>query len=59
MKPSVTPSNFHTQQKGGVPTLTPVVPSVDPSGDTISLPSYVPSVNPYKAPSEQQVRALQ
>ena len=35
------------------------VPSVDPSGDSRSVPSYVPSVNRYRAPSEQQFRDLQ
>ena len=39
---------------------TPNIPTtnnttVDPSGDPISVSSYVPSVNPYRAPSEQQV----
>ena len=34
-------------------------PSVDTYGDPKSVPSYIPSVNPYRAPSEQQVGALQ
>ena len=36
-----------------------VFPSVDPSGDPRSVPSYVSSLNPYIAPSEEQVGSLQ
>ena len=36
-----------------------VVNSVDPSSDTISVPEYVPSVNPSRYSSEQQDGALQ
>ena len=36
-----------------------IVLSVDPYGVTISVPSYVPSVNTYRDPSEQQVVDLQ
>ena len=32
---------------------------VDPSGDLISVPSYVPGVNLSRDSSEQQVRAIQ
>ena len=39
--------------------LPSVVLSVDPSGDPRSVPSYVTSVNPYRAPNEQQFRDLQ
>ena len=35
------------------------VPSVDISGGPSYVPSYVPSVNTYRAPSEQQIGALQ
>ena len=34
-------------------------PSDDLSGDPISVISYVPIVNPYRAPSEQHVGGLQ
>ena len=33
--------------------------TVDPSGDPSSVQSYVPSVNPYRYPSEQQVGDIQ
>ena len=36
-----------------------MVPSVDPSFGTSSVPQYVPSVNPSRAPSEQHVGYLQ
>ena len=39
--------------------LPSVVPSVDPSGDPRSILSYLPSVNPSRAPSEQHVKSLQ
>ena len=35
------------------------VPPVDTSGDTISVPSYVLSVNLYRSPSEQNIGAIQ
>ena len=35
------------------------VPSVYPSDNPSSVSSYVPSVNTYRAPSEQQIRAIQ
>ena len=59
LKPSGKPIHFNTQQVGGVLTFPPAVPSVGPSGDSISLPSYVSSVKLSRAPSEQTVRALQ
>ena len=36
-----------------------MITSVYPYGDPISVPSYLPILNPYRAPSEQQVEALQ
>ena len=33
--------------------------TIDPSGDSRSVPSYAPSVNPYRAPRGKQVEALQ
>ena len=36
-----------------------VVPSIDPSGNNSSVQSYVPSVNTYRTPSEQQVGVIQ
>ena len=36
-----------------------MVPSVDSSGDPRSVLSYAPSVNPSRAPIEQQAGALQ
>ena len=39
--------------------MTPIVLSVDISGDPRSIPSYVPSVNPSKDSNEHRVRTLQ
>ena len=36
-----------------------MVPSVDHYNDTIYVPSYVPSVNPSRSLSEQQVGVIQ
>ena len=39
--------------------MPPVVISVHPYGDPISAPSYVTSVNSYRAPNEEHVGVLQ
>ena len=36
-----------------------MVNSIDPYVDPSSVPSYLPSVNPYRDPSEQKVGAIQ
>ena len=54
------PYRDQSQSPSNKPSRFPhIVLSVDPYGDPRSAPSYVPILNPSRAPSEQQVEALQ